>query len=201
MHASAHEHEPPRFDLVQQAADLDRINRPKRAILAAFSALCMVAGGVGWALIGATPRLGSAPVSAVLGELALGLIFPVLAVLCFWNLRGFPRSPTAVSVTREGIEFNGEAPAQRRVIRWNDGTPKIMLCDFRPLGPTYQDRVTPRRLDIVVMSPRLRVRAPLTVEVAQALVEQAVEHRLVVEGWNSNPTVPGPIRDTRIRAG
>ena len=186
------------FDLSDLVPELDRILRPKRFLLLGFGLLGILAGAAGWWLLLTAPQsMASAP-PFLFATLFLGIMFPIIAAISFWVLPSFPPSPHRILLDASGMRVERNAGETGSIIlRWEDPKFRLTIYDLRPLGETWQDNSTPRKLDFVALVRR--VRFPLSSDATQCLLDEAIRHGLSIKGWESNPTVPGPVRTVTIR--
>ena len=186
------------FDLSDLVPEMDRILRPKRFLLLGFGLLGILAGAAGWWLLLTAPQSRASSPQFLFGTLFLGIMFPIIAAISFWVLPSFPPSPHRILLDASGMRVERNAGETGSIIlRWEDPKFRLTIYDLRPLGETWQDNSTPRKLDFVALVRR--VRFPLSGDATQRLLYEAIRHGLRIKGWESNPTVPGPVRTITIR--
>ena len=186
------------FDLSDLVPEMDRILRPKRFLLLGFGLLGILAGAAGWWLLLTAPQSRASAPPFLFGTLFLGIMFPIIAAISFWVLPSFPPSPHRILLDASGMRVERNAGETGSIIlRWEDPKFRLTIYDLRPLGETWQDNSTPRKLDFVALVRR--VRFPLSSDATKHLLDEAIRHGLRIKGWESNPTVPGPVRTVTIR--
>lgn len=183
------------FTFPQLANELNRINRPKRYLLAIWTCFGFAVGI--YASLVALERLHAAETSAWwLGAVLLIVLIPATSVVAFWTLLTIPPSPTGILISENEVRFvspRRENPG----FRWTALRHPITIYDERPLGPTWQNGL-PRRIDFVLLSLRLRLRSPLTSEALTALVREAEKNNLRVEGLLDGLSHGGPVGPARV---
>ena len=187
------------FDLAKEADELNRLNRPKRALMLGFGILWVVGGAAGWLLILTASPSQTATPSWLLGPALLGVAGLAVGAVCLFLSANFPPSPTRATVTSLGVTFERDAPRWRAEILWSDPALSLTVYDYRPYGTLWNDHRTVRGLDFTIVNLYHRLRAPATARMIEAMIQFSSHSGVKVTGWLPAVKVPGPARKISFR--
>ncbi len=179
------------YGFPELASGLEALNRPKRLLLLGWGVFSVIVG-----LVGAWLAL-----SGLSFDFAILLIagVPGTGVICFAAVIAFPSAPMALSIGDSAASFRMRDGSTRE-LHWADPPSDLLVYDMRPLGSTWEDNVTPRTIDFVLISFRSRLRAAIPLDAMRSLVMTARENGVVVLGWEDTVSNLGPPIKVRFRA-